>query len=225
MASPGVPPPPKKDKLEIQDSVTPTPQAPRPVHEVEAKREGNKIYANSKDDWESVSSIEVGGEKFKFERTTLKLDFDVQLCPNRSIDVFDALPPITASTYESNLAARIRCDAVLPKAKYSRVEPYTQRATRGTESDSGDEGAEDEEIPSVFTVEELTFFHRDLGNLHKRYYQAKFVNFQNAYGKFFYKKLCEFLLPASPFFECLISANPKGKFQPWCNVHRVGHSR
>ena len=36
--------------------------------------------------------------------------------------------------------------------------PYMQRATRGTESDSGDEGAEDDELPSVFTVEELTLF-------------------------------------------------------------------
>ena len=60
--------------------------------------------------------------------------------------MFDDLPPIRKSTYESNLAASFRCDAtraVLTKAKYSRVEPYTQRATTGTESDSGDEGAED----------------------------------------------------------------------------------
>ena len=69
MSDAGVPPPPKKDKLEVQGSVTPTPQAPLPVNEVDAKRVGNKIYANSKADWESVSSIDVGGEKFKFERS------------------------------------------------------------------------------------------------------------------------------------------------------------
>ena len=63
-------------------------------------------------------------------------------------------------------------------------------------------------------MEELTFFHRDLEKLHKRYHQAKFVNFQNAYGKFFYQKLCQFLLPDSPLFDCLISTNPKGTFQP-----------
>ena len=177
---------------------------------------GNKIYANIKDDWERVSSIEVDGEKFKFERTKIKLNVDVQLSPDRSIDLLNDLPPIRKFTYESNLAACIRCDAaraVLTNAKYSRVEPYTQRATRGTESDSGDEGPEDDEIPSVFTAEELTFFHRDLKNLHNRYHQAKFVNFQNAYGKFFYQELCRFLLPDT-MFDCLISTNPKGNFQP-----------
>ena len=38
------------------------------------------------------------------------------------------------STYESNLAASIHCEAiwaVLPKAKYSRVEPYTQKSDKG----------------------------------------------------------------------------------------------
>ena len=68
VVSDGTPPPPKKEKLEVQVSVTPTPQAPLPLNEVNAKRVGNKIYANSKDDWESVSSIEVDGDKFKFEK-------------------------------------------------------------------------------------------------------------------------------------------------------------
>ena len=40
------------------------------------------------------------------------------------------------------------------------------------------------------------------------------MNFQNAYGKYFYQKLCQFLLPDSPLFACLISTNPKGTFQP-----------
>ena len=94
---------------------------------------------------------------------------------------------------------------MLTKSAYSRVEPYTQRATRGTESDSGDEGVEDDEIPSVFTVEELTLFQRDLESLHNRSRQAKLVNFQNAYGKFFYQKLFQFLLPDTTLFACLSS--------------------
>ena len=40
------------------------------------------------------------------------------------------------------------------------------------------------------------------------------MNFQNAYGKFFYQKLCQFLLPDTTLFDCLISTNPKGDFQP-----------
>ena len=61
-------------------------------------------------------------------------------------------------------------------------------------------------------MEELTFFQRDLD---MRYHQAKFVKFQNAYGKCFYQKICQFLLPDTPLlFDCLISTNPKGKFQP-----------
>ena len=71
-------------------------------------------------------------------------------------------------------------------------------------------------------VEFYTFFHRDLEILHKRY-QAKFVNFQNAYGKFFYQKLCQFLLPDTTLFDNQYQS--KIKFSTWCNVHRVGHSR
>ena len=33
-------------------------------------------------------------------------------------------------------------------------------------------------------------------------------------GKFFYQKLCQFLLPDTTLFDCLISTNPKGNFQP-----------
>lgn len=110
MASPGsshTPTPPKKDKLEVTMSHTPKP--PNEVNEVNAKRVGNKIYANTKDDWESVSSIGVGGETF---RTKIKLRFDVQLCPKRSIDLFSHLPLIRQYTYKSNLAVSMRCDQV-----------------------------------------------------------------------------------------------------------------
>ena len=172
---------------------------------------GNKIYADEKDDWESVATVEGGGEMCTFEF----MDVELSLVPTRTIQFSSGvinLPPMQLTTKELNRAMKIRCNSVTVLAApiYCEVVPYIQVAGTAS-SDSGDEAPTDEEIPPVFSTAELHVLRRKHKCLYRRLRQAQEPKFQSVFGKCFLSEFCQFLLPD---FDCLISTNPKGAYQP-----------
>ena len=171
--------------------------------------EGNKIYCSGKDDWDTVKSVKVGGEKCSFQIIHIKVKCDIHLHPIRIIDLHPPIPHLLTvkfTDYHVNIATLIRCQSIMSLGKEphgKKPVPYVQEASTGASlGDSNDEGPPDDEVPQVFTDGELYMFQSSHRKLYMSLGEAKEVNFQNAYGKMFLQQFCEFLLPSEEF-RCL----------------------
>ena len=174
---------------------------------------GNNIFVEMKDQWSTVSHVEIGGVKHKYAVVGMQISCDISLYPRRTSNLpISSLPPVIEYTLTENWAAKIRCDCVrnVIGEEYREVVPYTRTVNPSPDPDSDDEGPLDEVFPTL-DQKEVCIIQENYKTFYAAYKQAVSEDFQNAYGKLFLMALGSLLLPNH---TSLISTNPKGNFQP-----------